>query len=415
MNHISIPAIVYFDHNSTTSPEPEVLEFFNTVASHPLNPSSIHAMGRFASSLIEKARKQIREACCLDNQYNVYFTSTGTEANNLLMHNFRASTVFISAIEHASLMVYKEYGAHVIKVDSQGKLNLQHLEDLLASANRPLPKLAQSEAMRGANESTELPTRMKFSEDASVNGDGRALTPKLVSIMLANNETGVVQDLESISKITKKFNAILHTDASQALGRISLENLRFCDCVTVCGHKIGGISGAAALVCRKNIIIKAQIIGGGQEQYARSGTENVVAIGAFGLAASIVSKTQQDRKIIVQTMRDTLEERLLELKPNIIIASRQSLRLPNTSLIMIPEFSAQRLLIELDLRKIAVSSGAACSSGKVQKSHVLEAMGFTQELLSCALRISLSHNNSMEHVNYFIKNLSEIIRGTVAS
>jgi cysteine desulfurase len=357
---------IYLDHNATTDLLNEVKESMITSLGISYNPSSVHSFGQRAKAAIENARSQILTALHASREkYRLIFTSSGTEANNLVMHNFIDSHLFVSAVEHASILkpAMSRQSVSIIKVDSNGLLDLSDLEH----------ELAKSKA-----------------------------TNKLVSVMYANNETGAIQNIAQITRLAHRYNAIIHTDAVQAFGKIhiNLADLGV-DLITISSHKCGGPVGAAALIYKKAITLHAQILGGGQERGIRSGTENVVAIVGLGkiaeLLLQIINKFEGIRKL-----RDLLEGSISSMVPEVIIFSKNVTRLPNTSCLTMPYISNDVQLINFDLTGFAVSAGAACSSGKIETSNVLLAMGVDKNVANTAIRVSLGISNTLEDINSFI-------------
>jgi len=366
--------MIYLDHNATTFIDPRVKEFIISLMDTELNPSSVHSSGRFAKKIIETARSQIAAALDVSlssREYDITFTSSGTESNNLIMKNFYDGDIFISAIEHLSIYNHIKHAPNikVIRVNTQGLVDLEHLEELLS----------QSSA-----------------------------TKKLVSVMMANNESGVLQDITKISEIAKKYDAKFHSDLVQGFGKIPINIKELgLDFATISGHKIGGGQGSAALISNSNFQLIPIIIGGGQEKSVRSGTENVLAIAGFGLAAELITKDIRERYIKIKSLQEVLEKKLKEY-PSVNIVSRDAQRLPNTTLFTVPGTDAQIKLIAFDLRNICISSGSACSSGKISKSHVLTNMGMNEEEAKSSIRVSLSHNNTVSDIEAFIKAFEEI-------
>ncbi|MGX6960675.1 MAG: cysteine desulfurase family protein [Rickettsia endosymbiont of Pentastiridius leporinus] len=366
--------MIYLDHNATTFVDSRVKEFMLSLIDKELNPSSSHNAGRFAKKIVEEARRQIAVALGIDlslREYDITFTSSGTESNNLIMKNFYDGDIFISAIEHLSIYNHINYvpNIKVIRIDKQGLVDLKHLEELLAQSNA---------------------------------------TKKLVSVMMANNESGVLQDITKISEIAKKYDAKFHSDLVQGFGKIPINIKELgLDFVTISGHKIGGGQGGAALISRYNFSLVPIIIGGGQEKNLRSGTENVLAIAGFGLAAELITKNISEKYIKIKELQEVLEKRLKRY-PNINIISKNVERLPNTTLFTVPNTDAQVKLIGFDLRNICVSSGSACSSGKISRSHVLTNMGMSEEEAKSSIRISLGYNNTIDDVDAFIEAFEEV-------
>lgn len=351
---------IYLDHNSTTFMDPRVKLGMVDLFEKALNPSSVHSSGRYAKSLIENSRIQIANSLQVPSNYSILFTSSGTEANNIIIQSFKDKNILISSIEHLSIYKFKDLlpNVDVVDVNKDGIVDLEHLERLVATKDKPL-----------------------------------------VSIMLANNETGVIQKVKSIAEITRKYNAVFHSDISQAIGKIDVDISDF-DIVTISSHKFGGPLGAGALIYKDNIKILPHIQGGGQERGLRSGTENVPAIVGFGIAATLLKERLNKASYILE-LRDKLELDLLKCCNSALIISRNTPRLPNTSLICMPYVKNNLQLVHFDLNGIEVSSGSACSSGKVGLSHVLKAMQIEEEYIESAVRVSLSSENTLSDVEKF--------------
>lgn len=316
------------------------------------NASSVHAEGRAARKILDDAREVIaRELGVIAPM--VTFTSGGSEANNLAIKGVSFERILISAIEHPSVIeAAKASGKPIefIPVTGQGIVDLDALKTLL---------------------------------------DG----PKaLVSVMLANNETGVIQPIREIAELTHAHGALVHTDAVQAFGKIPVKfTLLGVDLMTITAHKLGGPPGIGALIVRDGLPLTPLIYGGGQELRRRAGTENVA--GAAGFAA-----VANEKRFNVNSLRDELESELQDAA----ILGKDAERLPNTTCFTVPGLNAETLLMSLDLDGLAVSSGSACSSGKVAKSHVLDAMGVAPEISKAAIRVSLGWNTTHEDINNFI-------------
>jgi len=352
---------IYFDNNSSCVIDNNVIAFIeHLLPLGPYNPSSIHEDGRKARILLETARNQIAKALNIDlnkDNYQIIFTSSGTEANNLAICNFKHLSMIAGATEHVSILEADHPNIKLINVDKNGIIDEQDFQEKLKDA-------------------------------------------KFVSIMLANNETGVLQDIKTLTNIAHQHGAIMHCDASQAFGKIevNLKSLN-CDMMTISSHKFGGPLGAAALIIRKDLALKSIIKGGKQEQGMRAGTENVIAIAGFGLAAE---NNAERIKLASQCniLRDYLEDEILKFSPKTEIFGRNISRLPNTSCITMPGVKNEQQLITFDLAGISLSAGSACSSGRISASHVLIAMGAANP--SEAIRVSLSLNNTKEEVDKFI-------------
>jgi cysteine desulfurase len=337
------------------------------------NPSSVHAEGRAARRLIEEARERVAALVAAEPR-NVVFTSGGTEANMLALTPATArERLLVSAIEHPSVLAGGRFQAAAVErlaVNGSGQIDLSALERRLA-----------------------------------VSGDKAQASQMLVSLMLANNETGVVQPISQAARLVHAAGFLLHVDAVQAVGRISCDiNALGADLLTVSGHKIGAPKGVGALIRRDAALAIADplIKGGGQERGARAGTENVAGIAGFGAAAAAaLADLAADRERMI-ALRDRLEGRLKAVSPDIVIFGAEMERLPNTTLFSIPGMKAETAIIAFDLEGVAVSSGAACSSGKVQPSHVLAAMGVPPQLARGAIRVSLGPTTTEFEIDRFI-------------
>jgi cysteine desulfurase len=348
----------YLDHNATSPLRPAARAAMLVALDLAGNASSIHAEGRKARALIEAAREQIGFALGVRPQM-IIFTASGTEANNLAVKGAPVERLLISAVEHPSLIeAARARGCELelLPVDGSGRLRL----DALAAALK------------------------------------RSTLPSLLSVMLVNNETGIVQPLREIVDLARSCNVLVHTDAVQALGKMPVNfALLGVDLMTVSAHKIGGPLGAGALILRDGIELRPHTHGGGQELRRRAGTENVPAIAGF--AAAVAEGVTDSRPLL-----DRLESELEDVSSSIQIFGRHMERAGNTSCFALAETSADTALISLDLDGVSVSSGSACSSGKVGRSHVLAAMGIEPELAKSALRVSLGWNSTPADVDRFI-------------
>jgi cysteine desulfurase len=358
-----MPDRVYLDWNATTPLRPEARQAMAAAWEVAGNPSSVHAEGRQARRLVEDARAAISAAIGARPQ-DVVFTSGGTEANALaLTPGLRRGAgepvrrLLVSAIEHTSVLSGGRFSPETIgtiQVTGSGLIDIDHLRRLLAEG-----------------------------------------PPTLVSVMLANNETGALQPVGEVADIVHEAGGLLHVDAIQAFGKIPFDiKLMKADLVTLSAHKIGGPKGVGALVLADEAQgLEPLLRGGGQELGRRAGTENVAGISAFGVATAAAIAALAGDAARLQALRERLEKGLQQT-PGMIVFSEDVPRLPNTTLFTVPGLKAETAVIGFDLGGIAVSSGSACSSGKVQPSHVLAAMGFGRELAQGAVRLSLGWSTS---------------------
>ena len=358
-----MPDRVYLDWNATTPLRPEARQAMAAAWDLAGNPSSVHAEGRQARRLVEGARAAISGAVGARPQ-DVVFTSGGTEANALaLTPRLRrgagepAQRLLVSAIEHTSVLSggrFPPEAIGTIRVTGSGLIDIDHLRRLLAVGQ-----------------------------------------PALVSVMLANNETGALQPVGEVADIVHEAGGLLHVDAIQALGKIpfDIKSLR-ADLITFSAHKVGGPKGVGALVLAEETQgLEPLLRGGGQELGRRAGTENVAGIAAFGAATTAAMAALAGDISRLHALRERLENGLQQT-PGMIVFSAEVPRLPNTTLFTVPGLKAETAVIGFDLGGIAVSSGSACSSGKVQPSHVLAAMGFGKELAQGAVRLSMGWSTS---------------------
>ncbi len=350
---------IYLDYNAAMPLRECALKEMQSILSLTGNPSSIHHFGRALSMRVENARQQI--ATSLNTlPAEIIFTSGGTEANNLVLqsHAKNGYEILVSAIEHDSVLKSVE-NLETIPVDDQGIVCLTSLENLLQ----------------------------------------KKTNPTLVSVMIANNETGVIQPLNKVVAIAKCYNALVHTDAAQAIGRIpcDFKNLGV-DFMTLSSLKVGGPAGVGALIAKETLSLTPLLLGGGQERSKRAGTLN--AAGICGFAAAITEATQEDWHPC-QMLRDELELSLLRLTPEARIFSQQAPRLPNTTCISFPQHRSDKYVMLYDLEGIAISSGSACSSGKIKPSHALKAMATAENYIHSAIRVSLGRQTTKLEVEKF--------------
>ena len=365
---------VYFDHNATTQIDARVLDaMLPWMRAQSGNPSSRHQFGRAAREAVAQAREQVARACGAQSS-QVVFTASGTEANNLAIKGLAdyvpQGQILSSAVEHPcvtrSAMAMRALGhtSNSIPVDSYGKVNRAEMKAQLSQAT------------------------------------------SLVSVMLANNETGVLQDVAELAEIARAHGSLMHTDAVQALGKIALNfNDLNVHAMTVSSHKLHGPQGAAALILDKRVDIQPLLHGGGQERGLRSGTENVAAIVGFGLACELASQQLADYQGHTLSLRTQLEEGLAAM--NATIFGAQSTRLSNTSFFAMDGIEGETLVVALDRKGYAVASGSACSSDSTEPSAVLLAMGVQEELARGAVRVSLGTQNSSQQVAEFLQHLQQ--------
>ncbi len=350
----------YLDYNATAPLRLSAREAMLRVMEEPGNASSTHHFGRQARKYVEIAREQVA-ALCGTVSTQVTFTSGATESNNAVLKTFAGERILVGATEHPSILESAP-NAEKIAVDENGLINIDAFERQLREGPAPV----------------------------------------LISIMLANNETGVIQPVVDLAKRARAIhpNIFFHTDAVQGAGRIAIDMpaLRV-DYLSLSAHKIGGPQGAGALIAAPGAKPAILIHGGGQEKRQRAGTENAAGIAGFGAAAQ---DALSELKIIDTARRDRLENAILSIEPRAIIAGRDVSRLYNTSCIALPGVSAETQLMILDLEGIAVSSGSACSSGTVKASHVLQAMRLPDAVTKSALRVSTGWATTDEDIDRFI-------------
>ncbi|MBA8756822.1 MULTISPECIES: cysteine desulfurase family protein [Wolbachia] len=354
---------VYADYNATAPISENVKKsIFEVLSKQTLNPSSLHKRGQEARKILQDARDNVRGAIGVSSDKEIVFTSGATEANNLVMRGIAGYLHIISATEHPSIL-NSACNPYIIPVNQEGIVDFLELEKILSE-------------LKG--------------------------NKAIVSVMMANNETGVIQPIEEIAEIAHKFGAICHTDTAQSIGKIkvNMEDLGV-DLLTLSAHKFGGVAGSGVLIFNKELAIEPIIIGGGQEKGFRGGTENIVAIAGLSAALQnipdLLSKMDE-----VKELRDQLECELLNLASDIRIFGKNSKRLPNTSFIYMPGVKSDVQLMHFDLNYIAVSNGSACSSGKVEPSHVLLAMGATKEQAECSIRISIGPETKPQDIKKIV-------------
>ncbi|MBW8637092.1 cysteine desulfurase [Hoeflea sp. WL0058] len=371
---------IYLDYNATAPLLPIAREAMLDVLAMPGNPSSVHSEGRKVRARVDDARRKVA-ALVNASPENVVFTSGATEAASTLLSplyrmgrsNIDIGHLYYSAVEHPCVTSGGRFPADritSIDVDSQGRVDLGHLKALLD----------QHDSASG------MP---------------------MVAVMLANNETGVIQPVADVSGLVKAAGGLLIGDAVQAAGRIPIDmQTPGADFIFLSSHKMGGPKGAGAIVAQGEIMMPAPLItGGGQEKGHRSGTENPAALAGFGAVAQAALEGMDTMQKVAR-LRDRMEQDIRMAVPDAIIYGGESRRLPNTSFFALPGFKAETAQIAFDLEGVALSAGSACSSGKIGPSHVLKAMGMDAD--QGALRVSLGPATTEEEIDRFVSILKRI-------
>ncbi len=361
--------MIYLDYNATAPLHKNVIKKIQSLKFEDFgNPSSVHKTGRNSKKIVEEVRRNILSILKAKN-YDLVFTSGATESNNLAIKGFvkknNIQTIYSLDTEHASVVdVVKSLDIQkkFFKINANGTVNLNEIEELLSKETGAF----------------------------------------LVSIMFANNESGIIHPIKEISKIVKKYKGIIHCDGVQSLGKIEidLDGLDV-DLFSISSHKIGGPTGIGALLINSRNNISPEIIGGGQERNLRSGTENFLGILGFG---EVINEIQSLSKICnseVKNNRDFLEANLKKLSNEIRIFGEDTNRLGNTCYFAYPSMTSENQVIALDQKGIFVSSGAACSSGKVEPSHVLKAMKVDDKYIHSAIRVSLGWDSTKDQIETF--------------
>jgi cysteine desulfurase len=371
---------VYLDYNATAPIRPEVLTLVTEVMGNVGNASSVHEFGRTAHKYVEDAREQVAKLCAVAAD-QVTFTSGATESINTVLSGFRDQRVLISAIEHPAMIASTPH-AEQIPVTADGIIDMDAYKKML--------------------------------------NEGKP--PALVSVMLVNSETGVIQPVKEMAKLAHDVGALFHSDAVQGAGRIniSLDTLGV-DYISLSAHKFAGPQGVGAIIKRENLGLPKFMLGGGQEKNCRAGTHNTAGIAGMGLAAELALKHMPEYAKI-QKLRDNMEVQILEIvdqaaRPpacghGVIIYGGNAPRVGNTTNVGLPSIPAQTQMMALDLDGISVSSGSACSSGAFKASHVLIAMGASEEQAKSALRISMGWNTTKADIDRFLESWSKIVKQT---
>ena len=372
--------VIYVDNNATTKVAPEVFEaMLPYFKEYYGNPSSMHSFGGKVDSNIKQARKSVASLLGAAPE-EIVFTSSGTESDNTaiwaaIQSNPDKKHIMTSRVEHPAVKNLFEYlsknGYHVtfIPVDSKGRLDMEYLYKNLT--------------------------------------DNTAI----VSIMWANNESGVIFPIEKISQIVKEREAVFHTDAVQAVGKIPIDlNKIDVDMLSLSGHKLHGPKGIGALYVRKGTKFSPFLIGGHQESGRRGGTENVASIVGLGKASELAAAYMEEENTRVKQLRNKLESKILKQIPNTIINGDRENRLPNTTNVSFEYVEGESILLMMDELGICASSGSACTSGSLEPSHVLRAMGVPFTAAHGSIRFSLSIYNTEEEIDFIIEKLPPIIK-----
>ncbi|MDH5355082.1 MAG: cysteine desulfurase [Gammaproteobacteria bacterium] len=368
---------VYFDHNATSPLHPEVLEAMMPYLRNPVaNASSLHSAGRLARSAIETARAQVAELLNTTPD-SVIFTSGGSEANNLVLKGFidfaDPRPIISTGIEHPSIIEplkqLEKLGQKVIHlpVNSDGEVDLAEAQAILQQHS-----------------------------------------PKLLSVMLANNETGVIQPVKALAELVSDESCLKHSDVIQMAGKLPVDIKALgVDAVSLAAHKLQGPQGIGALVVR-NKPKQPLISGGAQEKYKRAGTESVAMIVGMGKAAQLAALEIDDKRHHINRLRSVFESKLSAI-PGVVVFGEEVDRLPNTTYFSIPYYHGETLLMELDKAGFALSSGSACHSEVTRASHVLQSMGVEDQLALNAIRVSLGTGNDVQQINALINRLETLI------
>ncbi|HEV3177565.1 MAG TPA: cysteine desulfurase family protein [Stellaceae bacterium] len=355
-----MPSLAYLDWNATAPLRAEAAAAMADALRRAGNPSSVHRWGRAARQAIERARAQVADLVGAARA-EVIFTSGGTEANHLALGGVPARRILMSAIEHDSVREAVPE-ATVIPVTPAGVVDLAALDALLADDARPA----------------------------------------LVSIMLANNETGAIQPIAEAAAIAHRQGALFHCDAIQGAGKLPVDIRALgVDLLSISAHKLGGPQGVGALVARDGVALTALQRGGGQERGRRAGTENGPGIVGFGVAAEL-AKPESLSNAGIAELRDAAETALAQAAPDARVFAKETPRLPNTLCIGMPGVAASTQVMALDLAGVMVSAGAACSSGKVRRSHVLSAMGASSDEAESAIRVSLGWSTTAAEIEQLV-------------
>jgi len=371
---------IYFDHNATTPLAETVTEtILATMKNHFGNASSVHSFGQTAKSIIDAAREKVSALIGATPQ-EIVFTSGGTESNNLALRGVSGSIstnktrLITSAIEHEAVLKtvkdlsQQRWNTSVIPVDSDGLVLPEELEKIITSDTA------------------------------------------LVSVMHANNEIGTIQPIKELAEISHRHGALFHVDAVQSAGKlpICVKTLGV-DLLSLSAHKFNGPKGVGALWVKRGLRLSPHSTGGKQERSRRAGTENVPALSGFGVAADIAKERLNKGSHVISQLRDRLESGILDAVPGTLVNGTTDQRIANTTNISFDRVEAESLLIALDLEGVAVSTGSACSSGTLEPSHVLKAMGLSPHRTQSSIRFSLGLGNSQEHIDRVVEIMPRVV------
>jgi len=361
---------IYLDYNASAPIRPEALTAMQNALTAPLNASAIHHFGREGRKIVETARTQIANIINAPTANQLIFNSGATEANNTVLKHFPQNKILLGATEHVSVLDAAP-AATQIPVDTNGLLDLDALETLLKEKQIDL-----------------------------------------ISVMIINNETGVIQPIQQISALVKNHGALLHCDAAQALGRIPLDMQKLgIDFLTLSAHKCGGPQGVGALALGLCGITPTLLHGGGQEKSARAGTENVAGIAGFAAAATAANQNHEILSPPPTQLRDKLENWVMSNKYT-AIHGQNAPRAYNTTFFSIEGIKSETAIMAMDLEGLAISNGSACSSGTVKPSHVLKAMGADDTTALSGIRISTGWNTTENDIDIFIEKFETFLKRT---
>ena len=369
---------VYLDYNANTPIKPEVIDLVCEVMHAVGNASSVHSYGRHMRSYVETARERVAAMTGV-NPNQVIFTSGATESNNAVLKQFRGGRILVSAIEHAAVRNVLPDEVELIPVTKDGVIDIEAFTKMLDEGEPPV----------------------------------------LVSVMMVNNETGVIQPVGEIARMAKAKHkdVFVHTDAVQASGRIPIDFPALnVDYMSLSGHKVGGPQGIGALISAPGVPVAKFMHGGSQEKHQRSGTENVAGIAGFGMAAQLAVSGLEKYQQLAQ-WRDRLESEIKKIAPEMRVFGQNVPRVANTTALCLAGLPAETQLMSLDLDGIAVSSGSACSSGAFKPSPILQAMGASDSEAASTLRISTGWNSRESDIDRFIEswaNIYERVAGKAA-